>query len=258
MTLVSFASRTAAALVAAVAGFASYRHIVDVADAVGERHTVALALPLAIDGLIVVATLAMVEDNRAGRSPRTSARFALGFGVLATLAANIASAEPSWTARAVAAVPAVSFLIAVEVLARRGRRLSEPVTADGSQAHEPVREPVAEPVPGPVREPAHEPLAPAHRPATVTTPEPLSEPVREPVQAPARKRLTAPSLTAAQRVIAAHTQHPDATHTRLAELAKVSLATVKRHRPTGSPSGQPPAETTPINGSTPQLTEARL
>lgn len=125
MALLPLASRAAAVVVAAVAGFASYRHIVDVADAAGERHLVALALPLAIDGLIVVATLAFVDDKRAGRKPRVSARFALGFGVAATLAANIASAEPTWIARAVAAVPAVSFLIAVEVLARRGRALTE-------------------------------------------------------------------------------------------------------------------------------------
>jgi hypothetical protein len=121
VNLTTFTSRAAAALVAAVAGFSSYRHIYEVAMRAGEHQAVALALPLSIDGLIVVGTMALLDDKRAGRLPRQSARFALGFGVLATLAANVASAEPTWTARMVAAVPAVSFLLAVEVLVRTGK-----------------------------------------------------------------------------------------------------------------------------------------
>ncbi|HEX5594400.1 MAG TPA: DUF2637 domain-containing protein, partial [Micromonosporaceae bacterium] len=106
MSLHTFASRAAAALVAAVAGFASYRHIYTVAVDAGEHQAVAAVLPLAIDGLIIVATLAMWDDKRNDRHPRASARFALVFGIAATLAANIASAEPTITARLVAAVPA--------------------------------------------------------------------------------------------------------------------------------------------------------
>lgn len=244
MNLTTFTSRAAAALVAAVAGFASYRHIVDVADGAGEPRDVALALPLAIDGLIVIATLAMVEDKRAGRHPRVSARLALGFGVVATLAANIASAQPTWTARAVAAVPAVSFLIAVEVLARSGRPVASTLEPPPV---EPMREPVvdpwryAEPLPG---EPAHEPPA---------------EPRREPPRAPSRKRVKARSLTAAERVTAAHTRHPDATHEQLAKRLGLSASTVKRHRPpTGSPSGPDAAETAvvdQVNGAESDLVE---
>ncbi|MFB9236392.1 DUF2637 domain-containing protein [Plantactinospora siamensis] len=132
MALTTISSRAAAALVAAVAGFASYQHIYRVAINAGEHRSVSAVLPLAIDGLILVATLAMLDDKRNGRLPRLSARIALAFGVLATLAANIASAQPTVTARMVAAVPAVSFMLAVEVLARTGK-------------------PVAVPPPGPVR-----------------------------------------------------------------------------------------------------------
>ncbi len=73
-------------------------------------------------------------------------------------------------------------------------------------------------------------------------------PVREPVH-PARP--TARSLTAGERVIAAHTAEPTANHERIARLAKVSVSTVKRHRPrpmTGSPSG-PDAAVMPVNGT---------
>lgn len=123
MNWVKIASRTGAAAAAGVAGFASYQHIVKVAHGFGESFEVAAVLPLSIDGLIVVGTMAMIEDKRAGRRPRLSARVALGFGVVATLASNIASAQPSLGARLMAAVPAISFLIAVEVLARTGKRV---------------------------------------------------------------------------------------------------------------------------------------
>src|SRR5690606_30555394 len=82
-------------------------------------------LPVGIDGLIIVGTLAMLEDKRQRRYPRLSARIALGFGIAATVGFNIASAEPSWSARAVAVVPAVSFLLAVEVLVRTGRPMPD-------------------------------------------------------------------------------------------------------------------------------------
>lgn len=121
--LTTYASRAATTAVAAVAGYASYRHIAHVALMAGETAEVATVLPLAIDGLIVVGTMAMLADKANGRAPRASARVALGFGVVATLAANIASAQPTLLGRAVAAVPAIAFMLAVEVLARRGKLL---------------------------------------------------------------------------------------------------------------------------------------
>jgi hypothetical protein len=230
MNPTTFFSRLAAATVAGVAGFASYRHIFDVASKAGEHQGVAAVLPLAIDGLIVVGTLALLEDKRHNRAPRLSARVALVFGVLATIAANIASAHPSVTARLVAAVPAVSFLIAVEVLSRTGKR----------RTVEPVAEPTPEPTPEPVAE---------------VTPEPMPEPTPAPRRAPAQ-RVTARSLTSADRVKAAHLAEPAATHVRLAELSGVSLATVKRYRPreTGSPN-VPDAAETRINGAATELVE---
>jgi hypothetical protein len=125
----AIAARTAAAVVALVAGAASWEHIASVALAVGERPWVAWSLPAAVDGLIVVGVMALMEDQRDGRSGRWSARLAVVAGVTMTLAANIASAEPTWTARAVAVAAPVSFLLAVEVLTRSGRvRETDPET----------------------------------------------------------------------------------------------------------------------------------
>jgi len=218
----AIASRLSTGIVAAVAGYASFRHIVKVAQDAGEHLSVAAIYPLAIDGLILVGTLAMLEDKRDGRKPRLSARLAVAFGIIATLAANIASAEPTVKARLVAAVPPIAFLIAVEVLSRRGKLIEEPT-----------------PEPPVSREP-------------VAVPEPAAElPVsREPRRRePAAQRVTPRSLTSADRVIAAHLAEPDATHARIAELAGVSIATVKRYRPqaSGSPT-VPQAAKTSING----------
>ncbi|GAB3986119.1 DUF2637 domain-containing protein [Plantactinospora veratri] len=236
MNLTALTSRLSTLVVAGVAGWASYTHIVKVAREAGERLSVAAVYPLAIDGLIVVGTLAMLEDKRNGRKPRLSARVAVAFGVVATLAANIASAQPTVTARLVAAVPALAFLIAVEVLSRQGKRITEP---------EPVSLPAVEPA-----EP--EPVA-----VEQATPEPVKpEPVKpEPSRKAQPKRVVPRSATSADLVMRAHRAEPDATHARIAELAGVSLATVKRYRPTrspGSPSRTEAADTA-VNGRTPEL-----
>jgi hypothetical protein len=62
-----------------------------------------------------------VDDQRAGRSMRWSARIAFTTGVGASVAANIAAAQPDLGARIVAAWPAVALLLVVEMLARNGR-----------------------------------------------------------------------------------------------------------------------------------------
>lgn len=128
------AARGAAVVVAMVAGAASFEHIASVARAAGERLWVAYSLPLAIDGLIVVGVAALLVDKRGGRRGRFSARLAVLVGVTATLAANVASAEPTWTARPVAVAAPVSFLLSVEVLTRTGRRRADATAASSDRS----------------------------------------------------------------------------------------------------------------------------
>ncbi|MER7589353.1 DUF2637 domain-containing protein [Micromonospora sp. NPDC127501] len=221
--MTSVTSRLTTGLVALVAGYASFSHIFKVARQAGEHVSVAAVLPLSIDGLILVGTLAMLDDKRSGRKPRLSARLAVAFGIVATLAANVASAHPTWTARAVAAVPPVAFLIAVEVLSRRGKLIHpEPVA--------PVEPVTAEPV-DVEPEPTPEPVA--AEPAEIQRVKRTSEPSRKPVPR---------SLTSADRIMSAHLAEPEATHARIAELAGVSVATVKRYRPTRSTGSASPAQ----------------
>lgn len=233
MNLVTLSSRVTTALVAGVAGFSSYRHIVEVAQRAGEHAAVAAVLPLSIDGLIVVGTMAMVEDKRAGRRPRLSARVALGVGVVATLAANIASAQPHLISRCVAAVPAIAFLITVEVLARTGRIRDAELSTE-------VSAPVATPAavvdpPAPIFQYAR-PISPLPAPVdSLTTP---------PVQA--RK----PQPSSRERVEKAHRRTPSATNEQLAERLNLSTKTVQRWRP------KPDPEPVKVNGNAPVLEDA--
>lgn len=234
MNPTTFTSRAAAGLVAGIAGFASYNHIVSVARDAGEHGAVAAVLPLSIDGLIVVGTMAMIDDKKHGRRPRWSARVALGFGVVATLAANIASAEPGLKAALVAAAPALAFLIAVEVLARTGRPITQP------DVTEPPVQPPAETVGAPAGEVAVPWL---HAFPIGPPPHVLADKLSSP-KAP-RKR----PPSSKPDVIAAHKKSPNATNAQLAARLNVSEQTVKRHRPK-------PVADSKVNGKEPVLQDA--
>ncbi|MEU8391519.1 DUF2637 domain-containing protein [Micromonospora sp. NPDC048843] len=228
--LTTLTSRAAAALVAAVAGFASYQHIYDVASTAGEHVTVASVLPLAIDGLILVATLAMLDDKRNHRRPRLSARVALVFGILATLAANVASANPNATARLVAAVPAVSFLLAVEVLARSGK----PVAAVPLDPYMPT-----------------EPYAPVD-PWDYSTPiGPMPAPTPPADAKPRASRPRPRSTTSAEKVARAAAKLPTGTLAQIAAKAGVSESTARRYLPSAT---APVAAETRTNGTPVEVT----
>ena len=63
------ASVAGAAGVASVAALASFTHVRHVALAVGESNLVAWVLPISVDGLAVVCSVALVEINRHKRLP---------------------------------------------------------------------------------------------------------------------------------------------------------------------------------------------
>jgi len=115
-------------VVAGIAAWSSYWHMVHVALAYGERPEVAWVLPFSVDGMLVVASLAITDDRRSGRRVRPVARVAFLVGVSASVAANVTAAAPGWGARLVAAWPAVALLLVVETLATTGR-----VVADTAQ-----------------------------------------------------------------------------------------------------------------------------
>ena len=127
-----------AGMVAGIAAWSSYSHMTEVALRFGERPEVAYVLPFSVDGLMVVASVTMVDDKQARRRPRKSARAAFLAGVLASVGANIAAAHADLGARIVAGWPALALLLVVEMLSRSGK--SEPAVAESAVAVQSARE----------------------------------------------------------------------------------------------------------------------
>ena len=121
MNTTRVARNSSAVAVATIAAWSSWSHMVHVALRFGERPEVAYVLPISVDGMLIVASAVMVDDKRAGRNVRWSARIAFIVGVAASVAANIAAAHPTAGARVVAGWPAVALLLVVEMLSRSGR-----------------------------------------------------------------------------------------------------------------------------------------
>jgi hypothetical protein len=107
-------------LVATVAAVVSFAHMQEVAERAGEGWR-AWLLPLSVDGLVVAASMVLLTRRRVGLPGGRLAWAALLGGVGASLAANIAAAEPTTTARVVAAWPALAFAVAFELLLQQRR-----------------------------------------------------------------------------------------------------------------------------------------
>ena len=105
-----------ALIVAAIAAWSSYWHMVHVALRYGERDEVAYVLPLSVDGVLTVAAIVMSEDRRNHHSVRTSAKIAFTTGLAASIAANVSAAHPTLGGRLIAAWPAVALFLIVEML----------------------------------------------------------------------------------------------------------------------------------------------
>src|SRR6201986_5537716 len=83
---------TAAAVigVAAVAAVVSYEHAYALVRAHGETGWTAHLIPLTVDGLIWASSMVMLDSARHGARAPMLARWLLGLGIAATLAANVA------------------------------------------------------------------------------------------------------------------------------------------------------------------------
>ncbi|MEV0391782.1 DUF2637 domain-containing protein [Polymorphospora rubra] len=218
--------------------------MVAVALRFGERPEVAYVLPLSVDGMLVVASAAMMEDKRAGRRVRWSARLAFVAGVVASVAANIAAAQPSLGARIVAAWPAVALLLVVEMLTR-----SQPVSRPTPNPSRGTR-PVQHGVQGSETKP--EPAARHPSDTSDSRPEVVAgEPARGRVPLPrrtarpatARRQTRGRAELAADVVARLRVERPDASLAELASVAGVSQRHVRRLLTGGADSSEPTPST---------------
>jgi hypothetical protein len=103
--------------VAAVAAVASYEHAYDLVRAHGESGWTARMIPFTVDGLIYVSSMVMLNSARRNTPVPALARWLLGFGIAATLAAKVAHGlGHGLTGAAVAAWPAVALVGSYELL----------------------------------------------------------------------------------------------------------------------------------------------
>ena len=86
--------------VAGIATVASYEHAYDLVRAHGEAGWTARLVPLTMDGLIYTSSMVMLDSARCKTAVPALARWLLGMGIAATLAANVATASAmAWSAR---------------------------------------------------------------------------------------------------------------------------------------------------------------
>jgi Protein of unknown function (DUF2637) len=102
---------TTAVAVMGVAAVASYEHAYDLVRAHGEAGWTARLVPLTVDGLIYASSMVMLDCARREVPVPALARWLLGLGVTATLAANVAHGlGHGLMGAAVAAWPAVALV----------------------------------------------------------------------------------------------------------------------------------------------------
>jgi hypothetical protein len=140
---------TAAAVigVAVVAAVVSYEHAYALVRAHGETGWTAHLIPLTVDGLIWASSMVMLDSARRGVRVPTLARWLLGLGIAATLAANVAHGLGHGpVGAAVGAWPAVALVGSYELLMMVIRSSqAAPDSASGSAgARDPLQEAAAE------------------------------------------------------------------------------------------------------------------
>ena len=145
-------------VLAAIAGAGSFTHIHDTAAQHGQGGPMAWAIAVCVDLTCVMAARERQRDKKTGRHRRgwvSWPTLVLAGGVLLSLAANLAQADPSIWGRIVAATPAGAFLVAVSMLERRagGRPTGRTEAAESSDTPAPA----VSSDPAPDAEPAPEP-----------------------------------------------------------------------------------------------------
>jgi hypothetical protein len=124
------------ALLALIAGTVSYLHMHMLVALHGQPGWVAALTPLSVDGMIVAASATLLADSRSGRQGGVLPWALLVAGSVASLAANVAVAEPSLIGRVIAAWPSFALTASFELLTRQVRR-----GAAGQLAHNDRRQP---------------------------------------------------------------------------------------------------------------------
>ncbi len=99
-------------MLALIAGTVSYLHMHLLVELHGQPGWVAALTPLSVDGMIVAASTTLLADSRSGGRGGFFPWALIVAGSAASLAANVAVAEPTATGRIIAAWPSFSLIAA--------------------------------------------------------------------------------------------------------------------------------------------------
>jgi Protein of unknown function (DUF2637) len=126
-------------VLAAIAGAGSFTHIRDTAAQHGQGGPMSWAVAVCVDLTCVMAARERQRDKQQGLATRRLSwpAVVLASGVLLSLVANLAQAQPTAWGRIVAAVPPAAFLVAVSMIERRAARRPRPAPGQDGGAGEP-------------------------------------------------------------------------------------------------------------------------
>jgi hypothetical protein len=150
--LVRHSTTASVVLLAAIAAIVSYRHMHTLVLRHGEAAWTAALLPLSVDGMIAASSMALLADSRHRRRGGVLPWALLVVGSAASLAANVAVAEPTLVGRLIASWPPFALIGSYELLMRQIRQ-SAPQSLPPASAHT-HQTPVTTGVAGPLHAPA--------------------------------------------------------------------------------------------------------
>jgi Protein of unknown function (DUF2637) len=116
-------------MLALIAGTVSYLHMHLLVQLNAQPGWVAALTPLSVDGMIVAASTTLLAESRSGRQGGLLPWGLLVIGSVASLAANVAVAEPTGTGRVIAAWPSFALIASYELLMRQVRRAADASTS---------------------------------------------------------------------------------------------------------------------------------
>lgn len=90
--LIRVTTAVAVAAVALVAAMISSRHAYELVHSHGETGITARMEPFTVDGLILAASMVILDANRRKRGVPALAKWSLGLGIVATVGANVVMA----------------------------------------------------------------------------------------------------------------------------------------------------------------------
>lgn len=123
-------------MLAGIAAVVSYSHMYELALRHGEPEWRAALFPLSVDGMIVASSMTLLGDARRGRKGGLLPWTLLIIGSAASLAANVAVADPTAWSRVIHAWPSVALIGAYELLMREFRTAEQSVRTASADAEQ--------------------------------------------------------------------------------------------------------------------------